>query len=66
VQARCKQEEPQLREAGPGHRVACHFFETIPQQAGVKTVHAANGKFVERLAAFEAAKVRNNTPRLAG
>jgi oligopeptide transport system ATP-binding protein len=66
VQARCKQEEPQLREAGPGHRVACHFFETLPQQAGVKTVHAANGKFVERLAAFEAAKVRNNTPRLAG
>src|SRR6202008_2460025 len=24
AQARCKQEEPQLREAGPGHRVACH------------------------------------------
>ena len=30
AQARCKQDEPLLREAGPGHRVACHFFETHP------------------------------------
>jgi oligopeptide/dipeptide ABC transporter ATP-binding protein len=64
AQARCKQEEPELREAGPGHRVACHFFETIPQQAGVKAGRAANGKFAERLAAFEAAKVRNGAPHL--
>jgi oligopeptide/dipeptide ABC transporter ATP-binding protein len=64
AQARCKHEEPELREAGPGHRVACHFFETIPQQAGVKAGHAANGKFAERLAAFEAAKVRNGAPHL--
>jgi oligopeptide transport system ATP-binding protein len=63
AQARCKQEEPQLREAGPGHRVACHFFETIPQQGGVKAGHAANGKFAERIALFEAAKVRNGGAR---
>ena len=30
AQARCSAEEPQLREAAPGHRVACHFFETLP------------------------------------
>jgi oligopeptide transport system ATP-binding protein len=65
AQARCKQEEP-LFEAGAGHRVACHFFETIPQQGGVKAGSAANGKFAERLAAFEAAKVRNVAARLPG
>ncbi len=66
AEARCKQEEPQLREAGPGHRVACHFFETIPKQGGVKAGSVANGKFAERLAAFEAAKVRNVTARIPG
>ena len=30
AQARCSAEEPKLREAAPGHRVACHFFETLP------------------------------------
>ena len=29
AQPRCSAEEPKLREAAPGHRVACHFFETI-------------------------------------
>ena len=33
AQARCSAEEPKLREAAPGHRVACHFFETLPVPA---------------------------------
>jgi oligopeptide/dipeptide ABC transporter ATP-binding protein len=53
---RCKAEEPLLREAGAGHRVACHLFEKLPIHGGVDTHKAATGKFVERLAAFEAAK----------
>jgi len=56
AQPRCSAEEPKLREAAPGHRVACHFFETIPVPAIVARAGAANGKFAERLAAFEAAK----------
>lgn len=65
AQARCKQEEPQLREAGPGHRVACHFFETIPAQTGVSAGGVTNSKFAERLAAFEAAKTRGAIGRPA-
>jgi peptide/nickel transport system ATP-binding protein len=56
AQARCSAEEPKLREAAPGHRVACHFFETIPAPTIVAQAGAANGKFAERLAAFEATK----------
>ena len=56
AQARCSAEEPKLREAAPGHRLACHFFETLPAPAIVAPAGAANGKFAERLAAFEAAK----------
>jgi oligopeptide transport system ATP-binding protein len=36
--------------------VACHFFETIQAPTNVARAGAANGKFAERLAAFEAAK----------
>ena len=56
AQERCKRDEPELRDAGQGHRVACHFFETLPKQGGVALNAAAGGKFAERLAAFEAAK----------
>ena len=56
AQPRCSAEEPKLREAAPGHRVACHFFETIQAPVIVARAGAANGKFAERLAAFEAAK----------
>jgi oligopeptide transport system ATP-binding protein len=56
AQARCSAEEPKLREAAPGHRVACHFFETLPVPVIIARAGAANGKFAERLAAFEAAK----------
>ncbi|MBR1215181.1 dipeptide ABC transporter ATP-binding protein [Bradyrhizobium sp. JYMT SZCCT0180] len=56
AQPRCSAEEPKLREAAPGHRVACHFFETIQAPTIVARAGAANGKFAERLAAFEAAK----------
>ena len=52
-------EEPKLRDAGPGHRVACHFYESVPV---IKTADGADpadgGKFAERLAAYEAAKER--------
>ena len=56
AQPRCSAEEPKLREAGPGHRLACHFFETLPAPTIVARAGVANGKFAERLAAFEAAK----------
>ncbi|MDH4391626.1 MAG: dipeptide ABC transporter ATP-binding protein [Aquabacterium sp.] len=57
AQDRCRSEEPALREAGPGHRVACHFFETLPLPAGVAaTEKQVQGRFAVRLAAFEAAR----------
>jgi oligopeptide/dipeptide ABC transporter ATP-binding protein len=58
AQARCKAEEPKLREAKSGHRVACHFFETLPMPAIAARAGPAKGKFAERLAAFERAKAR--------
>jgi len=59
MQARCQQEEPLLREAGPGHRVACHFFESLPMPSGVApSQRQAQGRFALRLAAFEAARQR--------
>ncbi|TAJ81956.1 ABC transporter ATP-binding protein [Reyranella sp.] len=61
AQPRCKQEQPELRDAGDGHRVACHFYETIPKPMVAATADIANSKFVERLAAFEAAKAGRAT-----
>jgi len=37
--------------------VACHFFETLPAPTIIARAGLANGKFAERLAAFEAAKL---------
>ena len=65
AQARCSAEEPQLRDAGNGQRVACHFFETIPSAAGLIAAPAAGSKFDMRLAAFEAAKKRNGAATTA-
>ena len=58
AQERCRREEPLLRDAGPGigHRVACHFFETLPKPAIAAKARPIEGKFAERLAAFETAK----------
>jgi oligopeptide/dipeptide ABC transporter ATP-binding protein len=56
AQPRCREEEPVLREAGSGHRVACHFYETLPAPSIAAAAGPAAGKFTERLAAFEAAK----------
>jgi oligopeptide transport system ATP-binding protein len=62
AQERCKREEPELREAGAGHRVACHFYDTVPVPEGVAVKNGSlGGKFAERLAAFEAAKARLST-----
>jgi oligopeptide/dipeptide ABC transporter ATP-binding protein len=58
AQARCSAEEPKLREASPGHRVACHFFETLPPPVIIARSGPPQEKFAERLAAFEAAKQR--------
>jgi oligopeptide/dipeptide ABC transporter ATP-binding protein len=56
---RCSTEEPVLREAGAGHRVACHFFEAIEADHSGAELHAKlPDKFTLRLAAFEAAKLR--------
>ena len=61
AEERCRVEEPVLREAAEGHRVACHFFETLPVAAEAGTATAGRpGKFPQRLAAFEAAKARRN------
>jgi len=59
AQERCGREEPELRDASPGHRVACHFFETVAPPAPLIASEGGRGKFAERLAAFEAAKQRN-------
>jgi oligopeptide/dipeptide ABC transporter ATP-binding protein len=56
AQPRCRSEEPSLREAASGHRVACHFYETLPAPAIAAAAGPAQGKFAQRLAAFEAAK----------
>ena len=56
AQPRCRAEEPVLRDAGPGHRVACHFYEPLPAPSIAAAAGPAEGKFAERLAAFEAAK----------
>ena len=56
AQARCAAEEPKLREAAPGHRLACHFFETLPTPIIIARSGPPAGKFAERLAAFETAK----------
>jgi oligopeptide/dipeptide ABC transporter ATP-binding protein len=61
AEARCKTEEPALREAKPGHRVACHFFEKLPMPAIAAQAGPAKGKFAERLAAFERAKAQRST-----
>ncbi len=59
AQDRCRAEEPVLREAAPGHRVACHFFETLPQPEEAMAVGVSGeSRFAIRLAAFEAARVR--------
>jgi oligopeptide/dipeptide ABC transporter ATP-binding protein len=56
AQARCTQEEPALRDAGEGQRVACHFFEHLPvPETTAAASGAMKGHFVQRLAAFEAA-----------
>jgi peptide/nickel transport system ATP-binding protein len=60
AQPRCRSEEPELREAASdpndGHRVACHFYETLPAPSIAAAAGPAAGKFAQRLAAFEAAK----------
>jgi oligopeptide transport system ATP-binding protein len=59
AEERCRREEPILRAAGAngaGHRVACHFFETLPKPQIAARSRPIEGKFAERLAAFEAAK----------
>jgi oligopeptide/dipeptide ABC transporter ATP-binding protein len=56
AQPRCREEEPALREAAPGHRVACHFAETLPRPVVAGAGQAPDlGRFPARLAAFEQA-----------
>jgi len=62
VQERCRSEVPELRDAGPGHRVACHFHDSLPAMTMTHSGNAKNtGKFAARLAAYEAAKERSGT-----
>ena len=56
AQPRCREEEPALREAAPGHRVACHFADTLPRPVVAGAGQAPDlGRFPARLAAFEKA-----------
>jgi len=56
AQPRCREEQPLLREAGPGHRVACHLYESLPEPAvAPKPKSIEDTMFARRLAAFEAA-----------
>ena len=60
AQQRCRTEVPELRDAGLGHRVACHFYESVPVIKIADNANPANrGKFAVRLAAYEAAKDRS-------
>jgi oligopeptide/dipeptide ABC transporter ATP-binding protein len=62
AQERCRTEEPVLRDAAPGHRVACHFYETLPTPVGVAiTPVNALGNFSIRLDAFERAMKERST-----
>jgi oligopeptide transport system ATP-binding protein len=57
AQDRCKVQTPELRDAGPGHRVACHFHESVPAMAAAESsAPASGGNFALRLASYEAAK----------
>jgi len=57
AQDRCRKEEPILRDAGGGHRVACHFYDSIVPETDVAVQDSRlQGKFAQRLALFEAAK----------
>ncbi len=64
AQPRCKQEEPLLREAAPGHRVACHFFETLPKPEVIARTSGISEAFARRLAAFEQAVDANKVAAL--
>jgi len=59
AQDRCRQEEPLLRDAAPGHRVACHFFEDIPYAADPAALGHASPNLLKRLRLFDEAKARS-------
>ncbi|MFI6943247.1 ABC transporter ATP-binding protein [Streptomyces sp. NPDC050418] len=44
AQPKCKEDRPQLREVGDGHRVACHFVEDI--ESGVLQIGASGAAVV--------------------
>ena len=55
AQERCRSDEPALREAAPGHWVACHFFETLPKASVLASASGVSDRFTVRLEAFERA-----------
>lgn len=55
---RCREEEPLLREAEAGHRVACHFYEDIPHAIDPAALGGASPKLARRLQLFDAAKAK--------
>ena len=50
---------PELRDVGPGHRVACHFHESVPIMKTDGVNATIRGKLAMRLAVYEAAKERS-------
>jgi oligopeptide/dipeptide ABC transporter ATP-binding protein len=59
AQERCRTEPPELRDVRPGHRVACHFHESVPIMKIDRVNPANSGKLAMRLAVYEAAKERS-------
>ncbi len=59
VRDRCREERPPLRELAPGHRVACHFAETLqlPRIASLAP-HPPAPAMARRLAAYAARRGR--------
>ncbi|MDE2200244.1 MAG: dipeptide ABC transporter ATP-binding protein [Rhodospirillales bacterium] len=50
--ARCRAEDPALRDLGAGHAVACHHAETLPPAAAGEAVRAASPAAARRLALY--------------
>ena len=63
AESKCKLEAPPLREVLPGHRVACHFAETIPAFTRFASGQSSSPQLQKRLALYES---HRNAVRVAG
>jgi oligopeptide/dipeptide ABC transporter ATP-binding protein len=66
AQERCAVEVPQLRAAGDGHTVACHFFETITPPPAMGAEALPNERLARLQEAFRGRGIGVNTIAGAG